>query len=107
MPLNDNPDRIQAFLNSPFTELLSLSEFAEARGVDESAIRHAIKNGRLKPYVDVLKLGKQWVISRHAWKALDGNYAGLNNLSYACHIAMSRINKATGKNSDTEQLTIQ
>lgn len=106
MPLNNNPDRIQAYLNSPFTGLLSLAEFAAARGVDESAIRHAIKDGRLKPYVDVLKLGKQWIVSPHAWVALDGDYRYLSELKYACHMAMRKTNEATAAASDAEQLSI-
>lgn len=106
MPLNNNPNRIQAFLDSPFTGLLSLAEFADARGVEESTIRHAIKDGRLKPYVDVLKLGKQWVISPHAWVALDGDNRRRSKLTYDCQIAMRKINKATGATSNAEQITL-
>lgn len=106
MPLNNNPDRIQAYLDSPFAGLLSLAEFAEARDVDESTIRHAIKNGRLKPYVDVLKLGKQWVVSPHAWVALDGDYRYRTDLTYSCHMAMRKIKDTTGGTSDAENLTI-
>lgn len=101
-PLNNNPDRIQAYINSPFTGLLSLAEFAEARGVEESTIRHAIKDGRLKPYVDVLKLGKQWVISPHAWIALDGDNRRRLKLTYDCQMTMRKINEATG----AEQITL-
>lgn len=107
MPLNNNPDRIQAYLDSPFTGILSLAEFAEARGVDESAIRHAIKDGRLKPYVDVLKVGKQWVVSPHAWAALDGHHVGKINFEYSCHMALRKANEATDAISDAGQITLQ
>lgn len=101
MPLNDNPDRIQAYLNSQFEGILSLAEFAEARGVEESTIRHAIRDGRLKPYVDVLKLGKQWIVSPHAWVALDGDHRRLTELRYSCHMAIRKINEAAGDDTGT------
>lgn len=49
-----------------FDGLLSLSDAAKKYGVDDSVLRHAIRNGTLIEGVDVKKFGKQWVITEEA-----------------------------------------
>ncbi len=46
-----------------FDGLLSFSEAAEIWKVDESTLRKAVANGRLKEGHDCRKFGKQWVVT--------------------------------------------
>ncbi len=50
----------------PFDELLSFAEAAAIWKVDESTLRKAVKDGRLKPGHDCRKFGKQWVVTVEA-----------------------------------------
>ena len=50
----------------PFYELLSAAEAAEIWGIDPSAIRKAIIDGRLTEGLDCRKFGKQWVVTADA-----------------------------------------
>lgn len=60
-------ERKKAYFEGAFAGLCSTAEFAEIVGLkDDSAIRHAIKTGRLVAGTDCLKLGKQWVLSLNA-----------------------------------------
>lgn len=49
--------------DGPFSGLLSIAEAAEIWQKNDSAIRRAIMDGRLKPGSDCRKFGKQWVLS--------------------------------------------
>ena len=51
---------------SPFNSLLSLGDAAAIWQVDESTLRKAAAKGRLKENYDILKFGKQWVVTRKA-----------------------------------------
>ena len=66
MDINYNPDMERG----PFSQLLSFGEAAEIWGLDPSALRKAVSNGRLKPGIDCRKFGKQWVISVDAMQRL-------------------------------------
>lgn len=75
MAIQDNFERADAYLSGPFAELCSLAEFAEIHGLDESAIRHAIKSGKFRIGTDCMKFGKQWVMSKQAFRTFDGDYS--------------------------------
>lgn len=55
-----------AAVETPFTDLLSLFDATSLWGLNESTLRKAISYGKLKPGLDVLKFGKQWVVTRAA-----------------------------------------
>lgn len=80
MAIKDDPVRLKAFCDGPFAELCTPVEFAEIFGVDESAVRHAIRSGRLEVGKDCFKFGKQWVLSRYAFPkfARGGGYSELS-----------------------------
>lgn len=83
MAIQDNFERLEAFAQGPFKGLCTPAEFAEIHEVDESAIRHAIKSGRLIPGKHCLKLGKQWVLCAEAfpaWKQMTG-YSKLSEIN--------------------------
>ena len=80
MAITDNFERLAAFATGPFEGLCTPAEFAAIQGIDESAIRHAIRNGRLIPGKHCLKLGKQWVLCSEAFRAYNGNYAKLSQI---------------------------
>lgn len=67
MAIQDNFNRLKAFCEGPFAGLCTPAEFAELFNVDESAVRHAIRSGRLRPGSDCFKFGKQWVLSKYAF----------------------------------------
>lgn len=46
-----------------FYRLLSFAEAAEIWKIDQSTLRKAVADGRLKPGQDCRKFGKQWVIT--------------------------------------------
>lgn len=49
--------------DGPFKGLLSCADAAAIWEIDQSAIRHAIRNYRLRQGRDCKKFGKQWVVS--------------------------------------------
>ena len=53
-------------VETPFTGLISFSDAAAMKGLNESTLRKAVVYGKLVPGVDVCNLGKQWVITREA-----------------------------------------
>lgn len=55
----------------PFNGLLSAADAAEIWGIDSSAIRKAIANGRLKNHIDCKKYGKQWILT---WDAMERTF---------------------------------
>lgn len=61
-----------------FAGLLALSEAAEIWGINESTIRKAIADGRLKPGQDCRKFGKQWVITAQAMRKTFSPYSDTN-----------------------------
>lgn len=90
--IHDNPQRASHFISGPFAELCSLAEFAELHGVDESAIRHAIKSGKFRIGIDCMKFGKQWVMSREAFHAFDGSYMHFSETKANCYKAVKAAN---------------
>lgn len=52
----------------PFDGLLSFAEAAEIWKVDQSTLRKAVSDGRLKPGRDCRKFGKQWVVTVDAMR---------------------------------------
>lgn len=59
----------------PFAELLSFAEAAEIWKKDQSTLRHAVLNGRLKVGIDCRKFGKQWVVTADAMHREFGGWA--------------------------------
>ena len=57
-----------AVVETPFDELMALSDATELWGLNESTLRKAISYGKLVNGVDVCKFGKQWVVSINAMK---------------------------------------
>ena len=53
-------------VSSPFDGLIALSDATTLWGLNESTLRKAISYGKLKEGIDVMKYGKQWVISMEA-----------------------------------------
>lgn len=53
-------------IDTPFTGLLAFSDATDIWKLNESTLRKAISYGKLKNGVDVLKFGKQWVITKDA-----------------------------------------
>ena len=53
-------------VQTPFDNLLALSDATRLWGLNESTLRKAISYGKLINGVDVMKFGKQWVITRSA-----------------------------------------
>lgn len=53
-------------MQNPFDGLYALSEAAKIWGMDDSTLRHAIKNNRFTEGIDIKKFGKQWVITHEA-----------------------------------------
>ena len=51
---------------TPFDGLLSFFDATSIWGLNESTLRKAINYGKLKPGIDALKFGKQWVVTRDA-----------------------------------------
>ena len=60
-------------VRSPFDNLLSFSDAAALWRLDESTLRKAVSSGRLRENADVLKFGKQWVVTRKAMKKVFGD----------------------------------
>ncbi len=55
-------------VQTPFDDLIALSDATALWGLNESTLRKAISYGKLVNGVDVCKFGKQWVISAQAMK---------------------------------------
>lgn len=53
-------------MNNIFDKFLSLKDAAEIYNRDDSTLRRAIMNGKLKEGVDCKKYGKQWVVLKSA-----------------------------------------
>lgn len=53
-------------LNTPFDNLIALSDATVLWGLNESTLRKAISYGKLKEGTDVMKYGKQWIITMEA-----------------------------------------
>lgn len=104
--IHDNPERASRYLSGPFAELCSLSEFAELHGLDESAIRHAIKSGKFRIGIDCMKFGKQWVMSKQAFRTFDGDYSKFSNECVNCRKAINAANEATAAKAAQENITI-
>ena len=51
---------------TPFDGLISFSDATEIWGLSESALRKAVGYKKLVNGVDVLKFGKQWVVTKNA-----------------------------------------
>ncbi len=57
---------------SQFSHLMSFSEAAARWGIDDSTLRKAAADGRLRPEIDIKKFGKQWVVTEQAMKKCFG-----------------------------------
>lgn len=51
---------------TPFDGLLSFADATGLWGLNESTLRKAVGYGRLKNGLDVMKFGKQWVVTKDA-----------------------------------------
>lgn len=91
----DNPTRAAAFLSGPFLDLCTPSEMADILHIDDSTIRQAIRSGRLKIGEDCLQMGKQWVLSRQAWKTMYGNYSKYSELKEECRKTVNSADNDT------------
>ena len=60
-------------VKTSFDSLLSSSDAATLWHIDESTLRKAISNGRLHEGTDIVKFGKQWVITVKAMQKLFGS----------------------------------
>lgn len=59
-------------IDKDFMGLLSTQEVAEKYNINESTIRKAVMEGRLKEGIDCKKFGKSWVVKEDAAKRLWG-----------------------------------
>lgn len=59
-------------VNTPFDNLISFKDATDLWGLNESTLRKNISYGRLKEGTDVMKFGKQWVITKEAMIRLYG-----------------------------------
>ena len=53
-------------VQTPFADLLSFSDATALWGLHESTLRKAVSYGKLVSGLDVMKFGKQWVVTRAA-----------------------------------------
>lgn len=53
-------------VNTPFDGLLSFFDATSIWGLSESTLRKAVSYGKLRDGIDVLKFGKQWIVTRSA-----------------------------------------
>jgi len=51
---------------TPFDGLISLSDACKLWNLNESTLRKAISYNKLKPGIDVIKFGNQWVVTRES-----------------------------------------
>lgn len=59
-------------VHSPFDGLLSPADAAAIWHIDESTLRKALSDGRLKEGTDAMKFGKQWIITVKAMNRIYG-----------------------------------
>ncbi len=83
MTIKDDFTRLEVFCEGPFEGLCTPAEFAEINGLEESTIRHAIRQGRLEVGKDCFKFGKQWVLSPNA-------FPKFSNLGYDKYFELKR-----------------
>lgn len=88
----DNPTRAAAFLSGPFEDLCTPAEMAEVLNIDDSAIRQAIRSGRLVKGLDCIQLGKQWVLSRSAWPIMSRYGETIETLKAKCRQTIEKTN---------------
>lgn len=95
--LYDDPTRAAAFLSGPFADLCTPTEMAETLHIDDSTIRQAIRSGRLVIGKDCIQLGKQWLLSRHAWSVMGkhGGYQEFSMLQVNCRKAIKAAENTT------------
>lgn len=62
-----------AEVQTPFYGLLAFSDATDIWGLNESTLRKAVSYGKLKDGIDVLKFGKQWVVTKSAMLREYGN----------------------------------
>ena len=55
-------------VETPFDNLIALSDATKLWGLNESTLRKAISYGKLINGVDVMKFGKQWIVTIDAMK---------------------------------------
>ena len=55
-------------IETPFDNLIALSDATKLWGLNESTLRKAISYGKLINGVDVMKFGKQWIVTMDAMK---------------------------------------
>ena len=55
-------------IETPFDNLIALSDATKIWGLNESTLRKAISYGKLINGVDVMKFGKQWIVTIDAMK---------------------------------------
>ena len=53
-------------MDKPFNNLIALSDGTILWGLNESTLRKSISYGKLQEGIDVMKYGKQWVITTEA-----------------------------------------
>jgi hypothetical protein len=53
-------------VDTPFDNLIALSDATILWGLNESTLRKAISYGKLQEGIDVMKYGKQWIITMEA-----------------------------------------
>lgn len=66
-------------INTPFDDLIALSDATVLWDLNESTLRKAISYGKLVNGIDVCKFGKQWIISR---KAMEREYGLASKKQY-------------------------
>ena len=59
-------------VNTPFDNLISFKDATDLWGLNESTLRKNISYGRLNEGTDVMKFGKQWIITKEAMIRLYG-----------------------------------
>lgn len=53
-------------VKTPFDGLLSALDATELWGLNESTLRKAVSYGKLKNGIDIVKYGKQWIVTKDA-----------------------------------------
>ena len=64
-------------IETSFTGLLAISDATALWGLNESTLRKAISYGKLKDGIDVMKFGKQWIITSEAMEREYGSRIGM------------------------------
>ena len=87
--------------DSYFYHLLSFGEAAEIWGIDPSALRKAVADGRLKPGIDCRKFGKQWVVTVNAMqREFRGGWSPWSEF-------LTELRKTRATENPTENFTIR